>query len=126
MRRFKIQLAALALGASLALVANASPEWHDRDYPGLRGLIDRTQNDLRMASGLEHGEHQRERYQHAQDELSSFDRGLSKGHFDRGRLDRSIDDLKSVLDHNTLDPGSRDALRHDVEDLRIARERHEH
>lgn len=125
MKSFKVQIAALALGASLALTASASPQWHDHEGGGIRGLIDRTQNDLRMASGLEHGGHQHERYQHAEDELSSFDRSLSKGHFDKDKLDRAIDDIKSVLDHNTLDPRARDMLRRDTEELRIARERHD-
>jgi hypothetical protein len=31
-----------------------------------------------------------------------------------------------LLDHNTLQASTRDALRHDVEDLRIAREHHGH
>jgi hypothetical protein len=48
---------------------------------------------------------------------------LSKGHFDKGKLDQAIRDVKSVLDHNTLQPSSRDALLRDVADLRAARER---
>ncbi len=93
-------------------------------YTDLRGLIDRTQNDLRTASELEHGNAgQRERYHSAQGHLSTFDRHLVKGHFDKGELDKSINEVKSILDHNVLQVSTRDMLGHDLEDLRAARDR---
>ncbi len=126
MRRFKAQILAVALGAALAIAAGAAPQWHDWDHGNLRGLVQKTQNDLAQASGLEHGRGQAERVQHAEDELSSFDRGLSKGHFSKDHLDRAIEKVQSVLDHNTLEPGAREALRHDLDDLRMVREHREH
>jgi hypothetical protein len=127
-RRFKSQLLAIALGAGLALGLSAAPNRrdHDWEHSDLRGLVERTQNDLSNASRFEHGHSQAERFEHAEDELSSFDRGLSKGHFDKGHLDRSIEKVQSVLDHNTLEPAAREALRHDVDALRMVREHHEH
>lgn len=123
-------IAILFLAWSLALVPSAlsaAPEAysHDRsrDYDDIRGLVDRTQSDLRAASGLEHGDKQHGRSQHAQDTLSKFDRKLVKGKFDKGELNQSIEHLKAVVDHNTLQPSSRDALMHDLNDLRAARER---
>jgi len=79
-----------------------------RDYGDLRGLIDRVQSDLRAASDLEHGNKQRDRYHNAQDNLSKFDRSLSKGKFDKGALDHSINGVKDILEHNTLQGSSRD------------------
>jgi hypothetical protein len=116
MKALNRQLALLVMAASLALGSD-----QDRGYGDLRGLIDRTQSDLRSASGLEHGNKQRDRYHNAQDNLSKLDRKLSKGKFDKGALDHSIDDVKAILDHNTLQASSRDLLRRDLTDLKVAR-----
>ncbi len=90
----------------------------------LRGLIDRTQTDLRAAADLEPaGQEQHKRYRKAQHDLSTFDRHLVKGHFDKDKLDDAIGDIQSILDHNTLQATSRDALMRDAEDLRVARAR---
>ncbi len=116
----------LGIGIGVSTPAVAAP-WH-QDYPApygdLRGLVDRTQSDLRAASDLEHGnEKQHDRYRNAQGHLSTFDRHLVKGRFDKGELNKSIDSIKDILDHNVLQASSRDALMHDVEDLRVARDR---
>src|SRR5665213_518402 len=118
----KKTIAILFLSWSLALVSpvlSAAPKAysrdHSRDYDDIRGLVDRTQSDLRSASGLEHGNKQHGRYQHAQDTLSKFDRKLLKGKFDKGELDQSIEHIKAVVNHNTLQPSSRDALTHDLD-----------
>jgi hypothetical protein len=96
---------------------------HSRDFSELRDIVDRTQSDLRAASGLEHGDKQRGRVQHAQDDLSKLDRRLVKGKFDAGAYKQSIGALKSILDHNTLPGSGRDALMRDMSDLQAARER---
>lgn len=94
-------------------------------YTNLRSLVDRSQNDLRAAADLEHGNSkQRERYRNAQEHLSTFDRHLVKGNFDKGELYKVIGEIKGILDHNVLQPSGRDALRQDEEDLRAARDRH--
>jgi hypothetical protein len=119
----------LACGLSLGLTVplSAHPNsWfqYGERWEGLRGLVDRTQSDLRASAGMEHNDSkQRDRYRNAQEHLSTFDRHLTKGHFDKDELDRAIGDVQSVLDHNTLEPGARDALLRDVNDLRAARER---
>ena len=107
----------------LSAAPNAYSRDHSREYDDIRGVVDRTQSDLRAASGLEHGNKQTGRYQHAQDTLSKFDRKLLKGKFDKSTLDQSIEHLKAVVNHNTLQPSTRDALMHDLDDLRAARER---
>ena len=91
-------------------------------YTDLRDVVDRTQSDLRASADLEHGnEKQRDRYHDAQGHLSSFDRHLTKGRFDKGELDKSIDKIKDILDHNVLQASSRDALLRDLDDLRAVR-----
>ena len=121
-------VAALGIGmAALPLTpwtASAAPFFQIYQQDGLRGLVDQTQSDLRSAESLEHQRgKEHERYENAQRTLSTFDRHLTKDHFDKGKLDRVIGDIKSILDHNTLQARSRDALLHDIESLRIARER---
>jgi hypothetical protein len=125
-------ITAVTLSAGLAMVAapclSAAPLLQDYEVSGgLRQVVDRTQSDLRSASELDRGsQKERERYRNAQRSLSTFDRHLTKGHFDKDELDRAIDDIKNVLDHNTLQASNRDALRQDIEDLRVGRDRHDH
>ena len=120
----------LTLGgaASLSAAGNGGYQYY-RD-PGmsynLRGLIDRTQNDLRAAADLERAkEDQRRRYNDAQGHLSTFDRKLTHGRFDTGELNKSIDKIRQILDKNVLQARMRDALMRDLADLRIARDRRE-
>ena len=123
---------AFLLTAGLAVLATtylpaAEAGWF-QEYPApygdLRGLVDRSQSDLRAAAELEHGKSdQRERYRNAQGHLSTFDRHLTHGKFDKGELEKAINDMKAILDHNVLQASSRDALMRDVEDLRVARDR---
>jgi hypothetical protein len=111
----------IAAGTLLAGIAMAQDFGSVQEHE--RTVIDRTQNDLRTAAEFErhHGK-QTARYEEAQRHLSDFDRDLTKGHFDRGRLKDAIDDVKDVVDHNTLAPAARDALRSDLADLRDMRE----
>jgi hypothetical protein len=120
----------LAFGLSCAgTVGLQAQEGYGHEYPapygsGLRSVVDRTQSDLRAAEDVEHNKgDQRERYQHAQGHLSTFDRKLTHGKLDRGELDKSIDSIKDILDHNVLQASSRDALLRDMEDLKVARAR---
>jgi hypothetical protein len=111
--------------ASIGFAAQNYPagEAFPAPYTDLRGLVDRSQTDLRAAADLESGnEKQRERYRSAQGHLSTFDRHLTKGKFDKGELDKSIDEIKGILDHNVLQASSRDALMRDMGDLRVARD----
>ncbi len=129
MKKLNQALSILSLGVGLAL-GIASPvlaapygyQYGDR-FGDLRGLVDRTQNDLRGAAELEHNNgDQRDRYKNAQRHLSTFDRHLTKGHFDKDTLDSAIDNIQAILDKNTLQASARDALYRDVQDLRAARD----
>jgi hypothetical protein len=118
-----VPLAAAGVGAAQEYPAPGA------EYPapyggGLRALVNRTQSDLRLAAHEEHQKgDQRDRYLNAQGHLSSFDRQLTKGKFDKGELDKSIDNIKAILDKNVLQASSRDALMRDLEELREA---HQH
>jgi hypothetical protein len=92
-----------------------------------RALIDRTQKDI--GSSLEFERHKGKevsRYDNAEHHLSEFDRELTRGHFDKGKLDQAIDDVKNLVDNNTLSPDLRDAISADLRDLRVMRAEHEH
>ncbi|HWE00091.1 MAG TPA: hypothetical protein VG345_13665 [Bryobacteraceae bacterium] len=120
MRRLNTFLCSTALlfGASSFVLAQGSGD--------LRGLIDRTQADLHRAADFElHAHKQIDRYQSAETRLSDFDRDYTRGHFDKGKLNNSVDAVKSVVDHNTLSPDLRDALETDLRDLRMVRADHE-
>ena len=131
MKGFRKSLGVFSLGLGLAtsgavLLPAAGSAWfqeYNANWNDIHGLVDRTQSDLRGAADMEHGQKERERYHNAQKSLSTFDRHLSKGHFDKDKLDTAINDIQNVLDHNTLQASSRDALLRDVSDLRAARER---
>jgi hypothetical protein len=94
------------------------------DHEGMRHLVERTQEDLRVAADSGNSDHnQRQRYREAQKHISDFDRHLTKGHFDKDELDHVIADVQGVLDHNTLTGSSRNALLQDVTQLREVRAR---
>src|SRR5580692_10700142 len=101
-------------------------------YPAARDLIARVQSHLKRAADfgrngdvkkVKRDEKEIERYRNAQHSASSFDRHLSKGKFDKGELDSVINDLKNVVDHNTLESQDRDALTNDLRELRDFRAR---
>lgn len=136
MKRTRRWMAVASLAAGLAVPglvpvsAWAAPQYMDRSdrggyytqHPDLRQLIDRTQTDLRASNELEHGkDKQRERYRNAQKSLSTLDRHLTKGKYKKDDMDKAIEDIQNILDHNTLQASSRDALLRDVRDLRMAR-----
>jgi hypothetical protein len=93
-------------------------------YGDVRALVGRVQEDLRRALGMASPRSHNKDYQrvdNAQRHLSQFDRALSKGKWDSGKLDAAISDVQSVADHNTLTPQDRDSLNADLHDLRSAR-----
>ncbi len=95
-----------------------------QSYRISRDLIGRVQEDVRRSSGLNRrSDKEKERADNAERHLSEFDKNLRKGRFDKGKLDRAIDDVKNVVEHNTLTSQDRDALSADLRDLRELRER---
>jgi hypothetical protein len=131
MLRVNQHIGAAILGLALTFAgagseALARPAF--QQYGGVaavRHLVDETQNDLRAAAdmGGQHGR-EKERYRNAQKSLSNFDRKLTTNRFDKGLLNKAIEDVQSVLNHNTLQGSSRDNLLRDVSQLRDARKNH--
>ncbi len=120
-------IASLASGMLLATIPSVSAEpqgwsqYGDR-FGDIRGVINRSQNDLRRSERLEENNgDQRERYRNAQGHLSTFDRHLTQGNFDRSELDRAVHDMQHILNKNSLQASARDALLRDIEDLRAIR-----
>lgn len=94
-----------------------------QEYGRARDLVAKVQDDLRRAADFTASkEKERDRYRDVQRKLSEFDRDLSKGHFDKGKLDGAIDELKEVMKENTLESHDRDALTADLADLRTLRD----
>jgi hypothetical protein len=95
----------------------------DNLYSNARSLVDRVQNDLRHASRMIRDKaKERERIDNAQHHLSEFDKDLARNKFDKDKLDASIDDVKNVVENNTLEPRARDILTQDLSDLRNLRQ----
>jgi two-component SAPR family response regulator len=94
-----------------------------QEYAHARELVARVQGDLeRSAEFVRSNEKERERYHNVQHKLSDFDKELRSGHFDKGKLDDAIDDLKNVVKNNTLESRDRDTLAADLSDLRALRD----
>jgi len=90
-----------------------------QDFDRARNLVSRVQDDLQRAADFtRNNEKERVRYENAQHHLSEFDRDLRRDHFDKGKLDTAIDNLKDVVKNNTLEGHDRDALAADLSDLR--------
>jgi hypothetical protein len=93
------------------------------EYQDARSVVQRTEEDLhQLRREGARNEKERERVDNARKHLSDFDRNLSRNKFDKGRLDSAIDDVKNVVEHDTLQARDRDALTADLNDLRRIRE----
>jgi hypothetical protein len=109
--------------AGLLLLALTPAIQAQRDFDGARQLIGRTDHDLRAVSPDALSEKERERYDNALRDLSEFDKDLSHGKYDKGKLNDAIDDVNNVCKNNTLPPEQRDVLQSDLEGLRALRDR---
>ena len=111
----------LALLVVPVMKTNAAAQ-HYRDYTDARSIVQRTQDDLgALRSQGPRNDKERERVDNARKHLSDFDRNLSHNKFDKDRLDSAIDDVKNVVENNTLEGRDRDALTADLADLRRVR-----
>jgi hypothetical protein len=101
--------------------ANAAVVQGQGKYGGAREIINRVNEDLKRAAydarQGNKGKDERDRVDKAQHRLSDLDQRLSKGKYDKGKLDDLISSVRDVVEHNTLAPATRDALRADLSDL---------
>ena len=105
-------------GVSEFAFAQMYPEYQDA-----RNVVQRTEEDLhQVRKEGARNQKERERVDNARKHLSDFDRNLSNNKFDKGLLDSAIDDVKNVVEHDTLEARDRDALTADLNDLRRIRE----
>jgi hypothetical protein len=112
--------------ATLYLICTGLPAYTQTRYDAARDLVARTQEDLRRAADFTSvKKDERERIVNTQKHLSDFDRGLTRHKFDKDKLNDAIEDLKNVVEHNTLGGEDRDALTRDLGDLRAMRARHD-
>jgi hypothetical protein len=110
----------VALATLLILIAAGA--YAQGRYRNARGLVEHVQRNLRRSEDFTPpNEKERERYHNAQHHLSEFDRKLSEGQFDKDKLDTVIDDVKNVVEHNTLAVDDRDKLTRDLGELRELR-----
>ncbi len=108
--------------ATLMMTAATLAFSQEGRYGRARDLVNRVQKNLRRAERFTPpNEKEKERYHNAQQHLSEFDRKLSEGRFDKDKLDEAIDDVKNVVEHNTLAAEDRDALSRDLQELRDLR-----
>lgn len=112
-----------AKGLFLGLVSGSAVALFGQEYGRARDLVAKVQGDLeRAAEFVRAKEKERDRYRDVQHKLSEFDRKLSAGHFDKSNLDDAIENLKEVVQHNTLESHDRDALASDLAQLRTLRD----
>lgn len=90
----------------------------------LRGMVDQTENDLQAAAQLAQGPQERARYRAAQQKLQSFDSSLAHGSVNKVKLSAVIAALSTILNKNTLQASTRDALRADQNALQAAYNKH--
>lgn len=119
---------ALLAGGALLHAQFGPPEGPYRPER-VSALIERVHADLNRGYEAWHlRDGDRDRLNHAEQQLRNFARDWNHGRFDKGDLDQSIASIQHVLDNNRLSGPERDDLWRDVEQLRGMREaydRHE-
>ncbi len=123
MRTFLSRKTPVLSAVLLCALSGAGWMLQAQDFGRARDLVSRVQDDLQRAADFtRNNEKERVRYENVQHHLSEFDRDLRHDHFDKGKLDTAIDDLKNVVKNNTLEGRDRDALAADLSDLRTLRD----
>ena len=106
-------VAVLVFAAGLAFAQIPDPGYGsapplNREFA--RGLVYRTRSDLGHAADSErHNGHRKE---------------SALGHYDSGKLDIPINDVRIIVEHHTLDTNAHDALSNDLMDLKDMRLHH--
>ncbi len=113
-------IVALLIAFTIAL-APAAVAQHGR-HRDARELVQHVQDDLQNVKSLgTRNDKERERLDNALKHLSDFDRNLREGKFSKDRLDEAIDDVKNVVERNTLQARDRNRLSRDLRALRDLR-----
>jgi hypothetical protein len=108
-------------------VSTADAQFRSRGSYGGGALFQSVQEHLRRAASVTHTRgREYDRFNNAMRHLSEFEAKLSRGQYDRGKLDRAIEDVNNVVRNNRLDRRDRNVLATDVERLRDFRARYRH
>jgi len=112
-----VSLSTLLLGATLLHAQRPYPNEQEQSWPANQTIA-----DLKAISAHNtYNPREMERYDNAMTHLSQFAEKMHLGHFDRGKLDRGVDDVQSILNKNPMDGRARDILNHDLGELRRLR-----
>ncbi len=85
--------------------------------------VSQAMRDLQMISSRSFVDrHEAKHFQRAMEELSRFEQRARQGVFDRGRLDRAIDNMQDLANAHQLHPRDRERLRNDLFALRRFRD----
>ena len=122
MNILRVSLVSSALFFAFGAVSGALADRTPLNPEEARHVVARAQDDIKKASEFAHNNgKQQHRFDNALHSLSELDRSYSNDRYNKGRLDGAIRDLGRVMDDNTIGPQDRDALHHDLEDLRFLR-----
>jgi len=90
--------------------------------PEHRRPVDATIHHLQeIAARNTYSGREQKRYDHALTHLSQFAERIHNGHFDKGKLDDAIDDVRNVVNNNPMDDRARAILNRDLAELRRLR-----
>ena len=92
-----------------------------------RALFDRVRSDLDRASNYRYASRgDQKRFDEARRDLFDFESRFDRGRYDKHELDRAIDRVQNVVNHNSLDPRARGALEDDLRRMRDFRSFRDH
>jgi hypothetical protein len=112
-----IAVSTLMLGATMVNAQRPYPYEREQSWPANQAIA-----DLKSISAHNtYNPREMERYDNAMTHLSQFAEKMHMGRFDRGKLDRSIDDVQGILTKNPMDGRARDILNRDLGELRRLR-----
>ena len=124
----------LLAAAILLMAITANPSWADDRYGGRpsrsSGIYGRTADPVgQTLRDVQHvwsrsrvDGHERRHFERTIESLEQFQYRASRGHFDRGRLDRAIDNLEHLAHAGQIHPQGRQLLRQRLFDLHSFRE----
>jgi hypothetical protein len=95
-----------------------------RYYNNGPGILSRVRSDLSNLRSLRYADgHERNHYRHAMEALDKFERKFREGKWDRGQLDKAIENVSHLADARQIHPNDRYILQRDVNALREFRSR---
>lgn len=114
---FLLAFALLAPGSQIFAQNYQSPAFQNPNQD--RALFNRTRGDLDRASAYPYqSRSDRKRFDNARRDLFDFASRFDQGRYEKHELDRAIDRIQDVLNHNSLDSRDRGSLDEDLRRMR--------